>query len=256
MVEPGTDGATSSDVPDSSDVPESAESQGRCGRGPAPSEAVRVRREAHKADYDRSTIDAVLDAALVAHVGVVGADGRPVVIPTAFARIGNEVVLHGSVASRLLRTAASAPICVTVTLLDAMVVARSTFQSSMRYRSVVVMGTPRAVTDPEERVRALTALSEHLIPGRTAEVRPMSDVELRQTAVLALALDEASAKVSIGFSDDPDDDVGSSVWAGVVPLVTTWGDPVPAPDLSEGVDLPNSIRSLAQDDRFIAPESA
>ncbi len=246
MALPGTDRP-------SSDLEEPALAPGSVS---APSDAVRVRREAHKAAYDRRTIDAVLDAALVAHVGVVGADGRPVVIPTAFARIDDEVVLHGSVASRLLRTAAASPICVTVTLLDAMVVARSTFQSSMRYRSVVIIGTPRAVTDPTERVRALTALSEHLIPGRTAEVRPMSDVELRQTAVVALAVDEASAKVSDGFSDDPEDDVASPVWAGVVPLVTMWGDPVPAPDLREGIDLPESVGSLAQDHRFVAPESA
>ena len=177
-------------------------------------------------------IDAVLDAARVAHVGVVDAEGQPFVLPVAFARMGDEVVVHGSVASRLLRAgAAGAKVCLTVTLLDGLIVARSLFESSMRYRSVVVLGTPRLVTDPAEQAAALAALADHLLPGRAAEVRPSSDVELRQTHVLALSLAEASAKVGDGWPDDPPDDVASDAWAGVLPVESRFGGPQPAPDL-------------------------
>jgi nitroimidazol reductase NimA-like FMN-containing flavoprotein (pyridoxamine 5'-phosphate oxidase superfamily) len=212
----------------------------------APSDRVRVRRVAELASYDRSVIDAILDAAIVGHVGVVSDDGQPFVLPVAVARIGDEVVVHGSVASRLLRAGAGgAAVCLTVTLVDGVIVARSLFESSMRYRSVVVVGQAREIDDPDEKLAALVALSEHLIPGRPAEVRETSDVELRQTKVFALSLAEASAKVGDGWSEDPSEDVASPVWAGVVPMSTVAGRPEPAPDLAAGIDVPDSVRRLS-----------
>jgi hypothetical protein len=191
-------------------------------------------------------IDAILDAAIVGHVGVVADDGQPFVLPVAVARIGDEVMVHGSVASRLLRAGAGGgAVCLTVTLVDGIIVARSLFESSMRYRSVVVVGHAREVDDPDAKLAALMALSEHLIPGRQAEVRPTTEVELRQTKVFALPLNEASAKVNDGWPDDPPEDVASSTWAGVVPLPVVPGAPVPAPDLRPGVDVPDSVRRLS-----------
>lgn len=210
----------------------------------APSDRSTIKRSAHHASYDRAAIDAILDAALVAHVGIVDG-GQPFVLPCAFARCGDELLLHGSVASRLFRNAAATRnICVTVTLLDGMIVARSTFESSMRYRSVVVVGDARLITDHEEKRAALEALSEHLIPGRSVETRPMLDVEIRQTSVVALSLAEAAAKIGDGFSDDPDDDVALPIWAGVVPLEQHWGEPMAAPNLVDGVDVPASVEAL------------
>ncbi len=210
-----------------------------------PSERVRVRRLAALGTYDRAVIDAVLDEAIVGHVGVVGGDGgesQPFVLPVAIARVGDEVMVHGSVAGRLLRAGVGGqPVCLTVTLVDGLIVARSLFESSMRYRSVVVIGRARAVDDPDEKLAALMALSDHLLPGRPDEVRASSDVELRQTVVFALPLDEASAKVSQGWPDDPADDVATETWAGVVPLATVAGEPLAAPDLAEGIGVPPSV---------------
>jgi hypothetical protein len=210
------------------------------------SERVRVRRIAELARYDRAVIDGILDAATVGHIGVVGDDGQPFVLPVACARLGDEVLVHGSVASRLLRAGADgAPVCLTVTLIDGVIVARSLFESSMRYRSVVVVGRAREIDDPDQKLAALMALSDHLIPGRPSEVRATTDVELRQTKVFALPLDEASAKINEGWSDDPPDDVASATWAGVVPLSVVAGEPEPAPDLRPGIELPDSVRRLS-----------
>ena len=212
----------------------------------APSNRSTVKRSAQHASYDRNVIDAILDAGLVAHVGIVD-DGQPFVLPCAYARRGDELLLHGSVASRLFRTAAAnRSICATVTLLDGIVIARSTFESSMRYRSVVVLGEARVLDDHDDKGMALEALSEHLIPGRTAEARPMLDVEIRQTSVIALSLAEAAAKVGDGFSDDSDDDIALPIWAGVVPLEQRWGEPVEAPDLLAGVPVPASVERLTR----------
>ena len=223
---------------------DSSESEGP--RTDAPSDRVRVRRIPELAAYDRSVIDAILDAAIVGHLGVVGDDGQPFVLPVTVARVGGEVVVHGSVAGRLLRTGAGgAPVCLTVTLIDGVIVARSLFESSMRYRSVVVVGRAREIDDPDQKLAALIALSEHLIPGRPGEVRDTTEVELRQTKVFALSLDEASAKVNNGWSDDPAEDVASSTWAGVVPLAAVAGQPEPAPDLRPGIETPDSVRRLS-----------
>lgn len=220
----------------------------------APSERTRVRRIADKAAYDRPTIDAILDAGMIAHLAIVDDQGQPFSVPCAYARIGDEVAFHGSVASRLLRSSATGPMCLTVTLLDGLVVARSLFESSMHYRSVMVVGSARRIVDPVEQSEALLALSERLIPGRVAEARGPSEVELRQTSVMALRLDEASAKVSDAWPDDGPDDVALPIWAGVVPLRQSWGTPAPAPDLPPGIGVPASVSSLADDHRLVRPQ--
>lgn len=220
---------------------DSSEPRNRPTRGVtnAPSERSRVRRLAEHARYDRPAIDAILDAAIVGHLGIVDPSGQPVVLPVAIARRGDEVLMHGSVASRLLRAGASrAPMCLTVTHIDGLIVARSLFASSMRYRSVVVVGNGRRVEDTEA---ALVALSEHLVPGRADEVRRSSRSELARTMVVSLVLDEASAKVNDGWPDDPPEDVAGSAWAGVIPLQTVADPPEAAPDLRPGIAVPASV---------------
>ena len=207
-----------------------------------PSDRTRIRRIAEKAAYDRSTIDAILDAGLVGHLGLVGADGAPFVIPTAYARDGDRVLVHGSPASRMIRAGAGgAEVCLTVTLLDGMVVARSLFESSMAYRSVVVVGTAEAIDDPDEKLAALLHLSDRLLPGRPAEARPPTAKELAATRVFSIGLDEATAKVSDdGITDDPAD-LDLPIWAGFIPLRTTAGAPEPAPDVDPALPVPPSV---------------
>jgi uncharacterized protein len=201
---------------------------------------TRIRREPHRQVTDRDVLDAILDEALVAHVGVVR-DGRPLVLPFACARDGGSLLLHGSTGSGLLRIASGDPVCVTVTHLDGLVFARTTFDSSMHYRSAVVHGTATEVTGPE-RAAALTTLSEHLFPGRTGEVRESTPKELAATLVLRVPLDRVSVKVAQGpLEPDPDDHEPRSVWAGVVPLSVVAGEPVPAPDVPPGVAVPPSV---------------
>lgn len=180
---------------------------------------------------------AVLDAGLVAHVALVH-DSQPYAVPVGYARDGARLLLHGSTGSRLFRgLAAGAPACVTVTLLDGLVLARSLFESSMNYRSVMALGSCRPVAEPD-KLAALRCLSEHLLPGRWAQARQPSRQELAATQVLSMPLDECSVKVSDGGPGDPPEDLALPVWAGVVPLVSTWGVPVPADDLRH--DLPAS----------------
>lgn len=192
----------------------------------APSERSRVRRAPKRADYDRETIDAILDEALIAHLGFV-ADGQPYVIPAIHARVGDEVLIHGSAASRMVTLlGAGIPACLTVTLVDGLVLARSAFHHSMNYRSVVLLGTARFVEGPEERERALEAFTEKLLPGRWDAVRPPTRQELKGTRVLALPIDEASAKVRTGPPVDDAEDYSLDVWAGVIPLTLTRGEPI------------------------------
>lgn len=206
----------------------------------APSPRTRVRRVPEVAQYDRPSIDAVLDEALVCHLGFVD-DGQPFVIPTLHARIGDELYLHGSSASRALRVLSEgAPVCVTVTLLDGLVLARSVFEHSVEYRSVVILGTVRLVEDPDEKMRALEAFTEQLIPGRWADARKPNDQEMKATSILALRLTEASAKISLGPPDDggsPDADL--PIWAGNVPLKIVALPPVPDPLLKHDVPAPS-----------------
>ena len=207
----------------------------------APSPRARVRRAPARADYDRATIDAILDEALVAHLGF-AVDGQPYVIPTLHARIGDEVYLHGSAASRMVTMlGAGIPACLTVTLLYGLVLARSAFHHSMNYRSVVVLGRARFVEGPEERAAALEAFTERLIPGRWAEVRPPSRQELKGTRVLALPLDEASAKLRAGGPVDDEDDYALDAWAGTVPLRLTPGAVEPDARLREGIPLSPAV---------------
>lgn len=195
-----------------------------------------------RARYDRDTIHAILDEGLVCHVGFV-ADGQPFVIPTTYARQGDRVVIHGSAASRMVKALASgAAACVSVTLLDGLVLARSAFHHSMNYRSVVVVGAATEVVDPQEKLRALEAIVEHVAPGRGASVRPPSEIELRATRVVTLPLDEASAKLRTGPPKDDEDDYALPVWAGEIPLGLEPGPAVPDPRLAPGIAVPPDVQ--------------
>lgn len=206
---------------------------------------TRVRRLPDKAVTDRDTAYAILDAGLVAHVAVV-TDGQPYVLPAGYARIGDEVVFHGSSASRLFTTlAAGAPTCLTVTLLDGLVLARSLFESSMHYRTVMALGTCRRL-EGESELAALLELSERLMPGRTSEARHPTAQELKATITLALPLDEISVKVSDGPPDDVDSDlvdpVYSKIWAGYVSITESFGEPV-ADELAASIPVPDYVRA-------------
>jgi uncharacterized protein len=212
---------------------------------PAPSPRVKVRRNAKRGDYDRATIDAVLDEALICHLGFVHAD-QPYVIPTLHARVGDEVLIHGSAASRALRTlTAGAPLCLTATLVDGLVLARSAFHHSMNYRSVVLLGTATLVEGDQAKTAALEAFTEKLMPGRWDAVRRPTRQELKGTTVLRMPIDEASAKLRTGPPIDDDEDYGLDTWAGVVPLALTPGAIVPDPLLRDGIEVPEHVRALA-----------
>jgi len=188
------------------------------------SDRTRVRRLPERGRYDRSTIDAILDAGFVCHVGFV-VDRQPYVIPTGYARVDDRIYIHGSAASRMVRTlAGGVDVCLTVTHVDGLVLARSAFHHSVNYRSVVVLGRARLVVDAAEKMEALRAFTNHVVAGRFNEVRIPSEQELKGTAVLALTLDEASAKVRTGPPKDDEEDLALAVWAGVVPLRTAIGE--------------------------------
>jgi nitroimidazol reductase NimA-like FMN-containing flavoprotein (pyridoxamine 5'-phosphate oxidase superfamily) len=206
-----------------------------------------VRRVSERARYDGQTIEAILDATPVAHVGFV-VDGQPYVIPTLQVRDGDTLFVHGSVGSRMLQVLkhGDAPCCITVTSLDGIVVARSAFHHTLNYRSVVVLGNPREVTDPARKLDALRLLVERLLPGRWDEARKPSDAELRKTAVLELELREASAKVRTGPPVDDEEDYGLPVWAGVLPLHLLAGAPEPDPRLDGDPPLPAGLARWAR----------
>ncbi len=209
----------------------------------APSPRTRVRRVPARAVYDRASIEAILDEALLAHLAFT-LDGQPYAIPTLHARVGDTVYFHGSAASRAIRAlTAGAPACLTVTLVDGLVLARSAFHHSVNYRSVVVLGKARPVEGPAERLTALQAFTERLVPGRWEEVRPPSPQELKGTRVLAMALDEASAKVRTGPPVEEEEDYKLAVWAGVVPLRTVAGPPQPGPRLARGAAPSAAVQS-------------
>lgn len=198
----------------------------------APTPRTELRRIPARGSYDRALVAAILDEALICHVGFV-ADGQPFVIPTIHARMGDQLVVHGARASRLLR-AMGGPVCVTVTLLDGLVLARSAFHHSMNYRSVVVLGVAEEVTDPQAKRRALDAIVEHVAAGRTAVARAPNEKELAATRVMAVNLDEVSAKIRTGGPIDDPEDMAYPCWAGVVPLRSVPGEPIAAPDLVTG----------------------
>ncbi len=206
---------------------------------------TRIGRNAERGAYDRAVVEAILDEGLVCHVGLTG-DHGPVVIPTTYARRGDELLIHGAPAATWLRAAGKGtPLCLTVTLLDGLVLARSAFHHSMNYRSVVVFGAATPITDHHEKAAALDAIVEQIVPGRTAEVRPMRDDEIRDTLVLRLALTEASAKVRSGGPIDDDADLDlHDLWAGVVPVTSTFGEPVPGDDVPADLAPPASATGL------------
>jgi nitroimidazol reductase NimA-like FMN-containing flavoprotein (pyridoxamine 5'-phosphate oxidase superfamily) len=210
----------------------------------APDESVRVRRVPERAAYDRGTVDPILDAGYVAHVGTVR-DGLPVVIPMFYVRDGDHLLLHGAPAAGALRRGKGEHVCVTVTHMDGLVLARSAFHHSMNYRSVVVLGTADAVTDPAEKEAALERFVEALIPGRQADVRPTTKKELDGTLVLRLSLATASAKVRTGGPIDDDDDYELPIWAGVVPVTTTLGAPEGDPRNLDGVTIPRNVAAIS-----------
>jgi len=199
---------------------------------------TRVRRGAARARYDRDTVFAILDEGLVCHVAHVTPDGQPVVLPTSYGRIGDILYVHGSTASRMLGAGAGGSVCVTVTLVDGLVISRSAFHHSMNYRSVVVLGTARVVDDPAEKDAALTAIVEHVVPGRTGDTRPPSRKELAATTVLALPIDQASAKVRTGPPVEEPEDETLPYWAGVVPLQLAPLAPVADPLVPAGLAPP------------------
>jgi len=203
-----------------------------------PTARTRVLREAHRGVYDRVTAYQILDEGLVCHVGFI-ANGQPFVIPTGYGRAGDNLYIHGSVASRMLRNLDQGiPICFTVTLLDGLVLARSIFNHSMNYRSVVVLGTAVAVNDPQEKLEALRALSEHILPGRWAESRQPNEKELKATLVMRLPITEFSAKIRQGPPIDDEEDYELSTWAGVIPLQMVAGQPIPDPQLDSAPKVP------------------
>jgi uncharacterized protein len=210
-----------------------------------PRSRIKVRRSPKKGRYDRDTIDAVLDKGLLAHVAFIDG-GEPVCIPMLYARVGDWIYIHGSTKSRAVRVLASgAPACVSVTVVNALVLARSAFEHSANYDSAIAFGTFELVEDPEERLRAFEAFTEKLLPGRWDEVRQPNAKELKATQILALEIDEASAKVRTGPpDDDASPDAELDTWAGVLPIVTSYGAPEPSPGLRPGIEVSGSVRRL------------
>src|SRR5690348_2507391 len=205
-------------------------------------ERTKLKRLPKRGYFDRETVYGILDEGFICHVGF-APEGRPVVIPTGYARAGDNLYIHGSQASRMLRTlAGGVDACVTVTLIDGLVLARSAFHHSMNYRSVVIFGRATPVEEREEKLASLLALSEHIVRGRWAEVREPSEAELRQTTVLSLPLVEASAKVRTGPPLDDEEDYAMDVWAGVIPLRLVAGEPIKDPRLPEGIQIPAYAR--------------
>lgn len=203
---------------------------------------TKLRRMPARGVYERDAVHAILDEAMVAHVGF-ATKGQPYVIPTLHARVGEEVYFHGSAASRTIRAlAAGAPACLTVTLLDGLVLARSAVHHSVNYRSVVVLGLARPIEDLSERMAAIEVFTERLIPGRWQEARPPTVKELKAISVLALPLHESSAKVRTGPPLDDEQDYALDVWAGVIPLHTHAGEPLPDPRLDAGTEPSQAIR--------------
>lgn len=197
-----------------------------------------LKRLPKRGHFERETINSILDEGLICHVGFV-ADGQPFVIPTGYARVGDRLYIHGSQASRMLRTLSQGvDVCLTVTLLDGLVLARSAFHHSMNYRSVVAFGKARLVSDRAEKEAALLAFSEHVVAGRWNDVRTPSEQELKATTVLCLPLSEASAKIRSGPPVDDEEDYALPVWAGEVPLRLTADCPVADPRLDEGIEAP------------------
>ncbi|WFB06288.1 pyridoxamine 5'-phosphate oxidase family protein [Streptomyces sp. LX-29] len=212
--------------------------------GYAPTERTVPTRARERASYDRELVHAILDAEYVCHLGFVR-DGAPVVLPTLYGRVGERLYVHGSTGSRPLRTAGRSeqgmPVCLTVTHVDGLVLARSAFHHSINYRCVVVHGLAHPVTDEAEQRAALDALVDHVLPGRAADSRPANAKELAATAVLRIDLDEVSAKIRTGGPNDDPEDLALPHWSGVLPVARTYGTPLPADDLAPGIPVPGYV---------------
>lgn len=208
----------------------------------APPARTRVRRLPEKQVFSRAALNAILDACRVGHLATSDDAGQPYVLPVAYARDGERIIVHGSTGSRLFRSlAVGLPTCFTVTLLDGLVLARSAFESSMRYRSAMVFGTCTVISD-DDMLRALEVLTEHLMPGRWADLRPPLRKEIAATTLLALPIEEWSVKVSDGWPEDEPDDVELPIWAGVLPIQHSFGAPIVAPDVPTDVRPPEYLR--------------
>lgn len=205
----------------------------------------RVKRISNKSDYSKETVHAIIDEALFCHLGIIH-DGKPVVIPTIHARMGNHIVFHGSNASRLLKISNNNEICVTITLLDGLVMARSLFNSSMNYRSAVIFGKGEIIKDHDERMAAFKSITDHIAPGRWDDARQPNNSELKQTSVVRMPIDEASAKISMGPPDDEDEDYALDYWAGVIPINQTYGEPESDPILQEGITIPDYLKNYCR----------
>ena len=204
-------------------------------------ERTSLKRAPRRGSFDRETIYKILDEALVCHVGFT-IDQRPVVIPTAYARVGDDLLIHGSTVSRMLITLAmEVDVCVTVTLIDGLVLARSAFDHSMNYRSVMIFGKAKVLIDRQEKVAALRAFTEQIIPRRWDEVRPPNVQELKATTLLVLPLQEVSAKIRRGPPIDNAEDYELDIWAGVIPLKLSVGEPIADERLKEGISIPPSV---------------
>ena len=203
------------------------------------SDRVRVRRSPKRGQYDFKTISQIIDATYICSVGIVQ-DGQPVVLPMVHGRINKTLYLHGATSSRLMK-ALTNPTCIAITQLDGLVLARSAFHHSMNYRSVVLMANGRVVDDADEKLSALKAFSDHIMPGRWSEVRGPSPKEFKATTVVAFPIEEASAKIRSGPPIDDDEDYELNTWAGVIPLELTMKKPKPDPKLKEGIELPEHI---------------
>jgi hypothetical protein len=211
-----------------------------------PTARTRVVREAHRAVYDREAAYQILDEGFLCHVGF-AVDGQPFVIPTSYGRNGASLYIHGSAASRMLRQMKDAvPVCITVTLLDGLVFARSIFNHSMNYRSVVILGKATLVDDPAEKLEALRLLSEHILPGRWADSRQPNERELKQTSVLRVPIEEFSAKVRVGPPIDDEEDLSFPTWAGVVPLEIKAGTPIDDPTLDQARPVPEYAKNYSR----------
>ncbi|MBZ5722464.1 MAG: pyridoxamine 5'-phosphate oxidase family protein [Acidobacteriia bacterium] len=212
----------------------------------SPTPRTRLVREPQRAVYDRAAAYEILDEGFICHVGFV-VDGQPFVIPTGYGRVGDNLYVHGSAASRMLRNLdEGVPVCVTVTLLDGLVLARSIFNHSMNYRSVVVLGTAAAVQDPEEKLAALRQLSEHILPGRWVESRQPNEKEIKATLVMRLPITEFSAKVRQGDPIDDEEDYAFQTWAGVIPLEMVAGTPINDPRLDPKTPVPGYARAYSR----------
>lgn len=209
---------------------------------PAPTPRTQVHRHPERGDYDRDTIDQILDEALICHVAFNDEKGAPRCLPTIHARVGDTIYLHGSTAARAWKALhAGAEVCIVATIVDGLVMARSAFNHSMNYRSVVVFGTAREVKEEDELHTAAAAITSHVAPGREHEARMPTAAEYRQTLLLAVPIEEASAKVRTGPPKDDEEDMALPIWAGVLPFQTETGEPDASPDLAPGIDVPPSV---------------